>query len=246
MYNSTETSTETSGLPANERAPSGKRAVETVGFSDVAPLLLAAFGLVVSTLGAGKLSLLAWFKKMDEAIFDSLIAGLQAIPGAIAFSEFVTKLGAIPVNYGMAIGTAFFVVLLRSRIAEGLLIVATLVATHGLQYLSNAVVDGYAPIDARILGDAGPYFSGGVTRVIVLTGMLAVLALPRSSASQRLRSNKRIWMLALGLGLLEALTRLALGRHWPFDLLAAFPIGLTIVWLFRSVIDLLDRHRCAG
>lgn len=197
------------------------------------PNLLSAIGvavaLVLGTLAFGFFSLLDPVKDIDAAAYRGSLSALQAIPGAIPFSEFVTQLGSIPANYGMSMGGAFVVWLQRRKIAIPLLIVGTHLATIALQKLTIGVVDGMIPVDDRIVGAAGPYYSGGVARVIVLAGILASATLVRSAKSDRL-----VWQLAIGLGVIEALTRLALGRHWPIDLVASFPIGLTTVWLFRQ------------
>ena len=188
-----------------------------------------AIALVVGTLALGFFSLLDPVKDVDRAVYSASLSVLQAIPGAVSASEFVTSLGSIPVNYGMALGGAFAVWLQRRRIGVPVLIVVTLLATHVLQKLTIGVVDGMIPVDDRIIGAAGPYYSGGVARVVVLAGILASATLVRSAKSDRL-----VWQLAIGLGVVEALTRLVLGRHWPIDLIASFPIGLTTVWLFRQ------------
>ncbi|NNE94514.1 MAG: phosphatase PAP2 family protein, partial [Acidimicrobiales bacterium] len=40
-------------------------------------------------------------------------------------------------------------------------------------------------------------------------------------------------------GVLEGLTRMALGRHWPLDIVAALPIGLVVALIVgRAVIAL--------
>ncbi len=183
-------------------------------------------GFVV-TVGVGKLSLLGSVKTVDEAAFLSVVESLQSVPGLTGFSEVLTDLGAIPINVGMALGLALMAGLQRPSSRLGVLVVAALFSALVFQNLTNRVVDGFAPTEF-VIGDAGPYFSGGVVRVILLTGMAATLALPRER-------GRWVWRLAIAMGMLEATTRLVLGRHWPFDLLAAFPVGLAFLWGFRHL-----------
>ncbi len=206
-----------------------------MGRPNVIAVVGAAVALVVGTLALGFFSLLDPVKEVDAAVYRASVSVLQAIPGSIPASEFLTQLGSIPVNYGMALGGAFAVWLQRRKIAVPILIVATLLATHVLQKITISVVDGVIPVDDRIIGAAGPYYSGGVARVVVLAGIIASACLVRSAKSDRL-----VWQLAIGLGVVEALTRLVLGRHWPIDLIASFPIGLITVWLFRQVQEWIE------
>jgi membrane-associated phospholipid phosphatase len=208
-----------SSNPQNDSSPPSPATISQVAISAIAGF--------AATVLLGKLSLIDAVKRVDEAVFDACVGFLQSIPGLTSVSERLTDIGAIPVNVGMALGLAFFVCLQRRNVVVPGLVLGTFIGSHALQNLTNRLVDGHPPTD-RVIGAAGPYFSGGVMRVIVLTGMAATLALPRSF-------DRWVWRLAVFLGVIEAITRLALGRHWPIDLVASFPIGLGIVWLFRQV-----------
>ncbi len=198
--------------------------------------LAAALSLFVAVQLFGKFSLLSGVKVVDEAVFEFLVTGLQAIPGLTSVSERLTDIGAVSVNYGMAMALAFFVGLQRRSVLLPSLIAVTFLCGHALQYLTNRIVAGTVPTE-HVIGAAGSYFSGGVMRVVLLAGMAATLALPR-------HRDALVWKLAIVLGLVEAITRLALGRHWPIDLFASFPIGLGIVWIFRQLaLPLLERDR---
>ncbi len=188
-------------------------------------LVLGAVGLVLAVLLVGKLTLLDSVKDVDRAVFEALVPRLQSIPGLTSLSERVTEIGSIPVNYGMAIALGGLVFAARRDPLRGLLIPATVLVGHLLQRLAIDVVDGFAP-DEHVVGASGPYFSGGVQRVVLLTGIILVIARPD-------RSLRWIASWAVLLGLVEATTRFVLGRHWPSDLLASFPIGLTELVGFR-------------
>lgn len=199
-------------------------------------LLTLALGIatgVVAVLAVGWLTLTDAVKSVDRAIFDAVVPALQSIPGATAVSDRVTDIGAVPVNYGMAIALGAFVWAQRRDPLRGLLVPAVVLLAHWLQRLAIVVVDGYAP-DEHVVGAAGPYFSGGVQRVVLLTGILLVIARP----DLHLRTVMH-W--AIGVGLVEAVSRFVLGRHWPSDLVASFPIGLAELLAFRVLWDVLPQ-----
>ncbi len=197
-------------------------------------LLTLALGIatgVVTVLAVGWLTLTDAVKSLDRAIFDAVVPALQSIPGATTVSDRVTDIGAVPVNYGMAIALGAFVWAQRRDPLRGLLVPAVVLLAHWLQRLTIVVVDGYAPTE-HVIGAAGPYFSGGVQRVVLLTGILLVIARPELHL-------RTVMQWAVGIGLIEAITRFVLGRHWPSDLLASFPIGLAELLAFRVLWDLL-------
>lgn len=206
-------------------------------------LLFVAFGLCVATVILGKMTLASPVKAVDEPLFELLVEALQSIPGLVEFSKVATQLGAIPVNYGMALGVACLVGLQRRTIFVPMLILATLFGSHVFQEVVKTFVDGTLPPDRYIIGSAGPFFSGGVQRVVVLTGVVLTLAQHEhadgSTARPELLGSRRVYQVSAVVGLFEALTRMALGLHWPLDLVAAFPIGLAIVWIFRAALQIV-------
>ena len=204
-------------------------------------ILCLGLAFVVS-LAVGKFSLIDRVKVADEAVFSGVVGALQSIPGLTSVCNVLTDLGAIPVNWGMALAMAFVVGLQRRSPQLAVLIVGTHFCALVFQWLTNRLVDGYAPVEFAV-GEAGPYFSGGVMRVIILVGIAATLAE---------QPERRVWRLAVAFGLFEGFTRLVVGRHWPIDLLAAIPIGLTFLWAFRQLAlpylhrPLPERHRLSG
>ncbi len=184
---------------------------------------LVGFAAVI-VVGLGRR--INWVRSADEAVFDWIVPELQSISGLVDFASWATDLGAIPINRGMAIALAAVVLLLHRQIEPALLVVGAVVGAHAVQVFADRVVDGTIPL-VPVVGEAGPYFSGGVMRVTLLAGIAATIVLPRSA-------DRWSWRLAVGLGVFEGCTRLILGRHWPYDLLAALPIGLGILWVFRA------------
>lgn len=197
--------------------------------------LLFVSGLVATIL-TGWFSLLGPVKEVDEAVFSASVGALQAIPGWTDTSAWLTDLGAVQLNYSMALVAAVALGLLRRSLVIPVVLVAVFMFSHRFQWLTNEIVDGTVPVDDRIVGSAGPYFSGGVQRVVLLTGMALSALQPVFGWRDR-----TVWIGATVLGLIEAVTRLTLGRHWPFDLVAAFPIGFGFIWAFRCSVVILSR-----
>ena len=191
--------------------------------------------LCVATAAVGKFSLWGPVKAIDEPLFEVLVDFLQTIPGLRAFCEQTTRLGALPVTYAMIIGGSVIYALQHRKVAVPALMILTLFGAHAFQRGIGIVVDGTIPTGPDIIGSPGPFFSGGVQRVIVVFGVLASAAQPTSGWSDR-----AVFRIALAAGTFEAITRITLGRHWPFDLLAAFPIGFTILLVFRGALSVIE------
>ncbi len=191
--------------------------------------------LLAVTIVAGKLSLTDAVKSVDVRLFDAIVPRLQAIPGLSRFCERATLLGAIPISYAMITIGGLIVAFQRRRFGVAGLMVASILGAHLFQRIVIRLVDGTIPEGPEVIGSAGPYFSGGTERVIVVFGVLASVMAPRLNWS-----SSTVFAIATSSGVFEAMTRLVLGRHWPFDLLASFPIGLAIVGFFRLSLGIVE------
>ncbi len=211
--------------PTTERQPAGYLRP----LARIASVGLATF---TATLAVGMALSAPAIRAVDEAVFDLTTDALQSSSWLIEFCRVATDLGDPTINWAMALVAALLAVLDRRHALPGLLVIAMLATAHVLQRATDLIVDGSIPTN-NVIGDAGPYFSGGTLRVMLLTGIIATHALP----TQRPRT---VWQLAAGFGTFQALTRLALGRHWPLDLLAAFPIGFSLLWTYHQLLALLS------
>ncbi len=191
--------------------------------------------LLAGTIAAGKFSLLGSVKDIDISVFNALVPALQSVPGLSKFCSWATVLGSIPITYAMITIAGLLVAFQRRRFGVAGLMVASILGAHLFQRIVIRLVDGTIPEGPDVIGSAGPYFSGGIQRVIIVFGVLATIAAPRFGWTSR-----TIYSIAIGAGAFEGLTRLVLGRHWPFDLLAAFPIGIAILMIFRQAVEILD------
>ena len=201
-----------------------------VNVSDLRRLIVLSVAGVVGVLGFGKFSLLGPVKTVDEAVLDAAVPWLQSVPGLTSFSEVGTDLGAIPINFFMLLVLAAAAVLRYRHIVPAALVLMVGFGAHALQNVTNRIVEGTVPT-RDVIGAAGPYFSGGVMRVILLAGLALTFLLPE-------RQQRLVWSGAALFGLFEAVTRLTLGRHWPIDLVSSFPIGLGLLYLFRQTLSI--------
>jgi membrane-associated phospholipid phosphatase len=203
---------------------------------------LAGLGLltVVAMLTLGAVSQLGPVRKIDQAVFDALVPRLQSARGLITICNRLTDLGSVNVTYAVTVAIAVVVAATRRSILAPLLVLTTVAASKALQWAAIKIIDGSVPTE-WVIGAAGPYYSGGVVRVVLVSG-IAVLAGRTAPGGGWLRRHPTtLWWIPAGLGALEGLTRLVLGRHWPLDIVAGIPIGLCIVALYRRAEMLIVR-----
>ena len=84
----------------------------------------------------------------------------------------------------------------------------------------------------------GGYPSGGVTRTIVVYGLLAFLASHYGRLSPT--ATRLVFATAAILGLAEALARFRLNQHWVTDVIAGLPYGTMLVVVAAATIRALD------
>ncbi len=196
---------------------------------DLKLTFMMALFVAVSTLAASRLVLLDSIRSVDEALFHRVVPWLQQSHALVSTSTWLTDMGSKTFAYGIAVGVALALATFGRSLRQALLIVVTLVAIHGLQWVIFAATDGSTPTQ-YVLGTAGPFYSGGIVRAMVVAGMLARTAETCVDASRR--GGRLIWGAALTVALVEGFTRLVLGRHWPLDVVAAVPIGAGVLWCY--------------
>lgn len=211
--------------PALRATPTGR----TIGRA-----LMVANVAVLAGILFGQLTMTSFGAPINEGLFEPFAATLSAIPGMVRVSSILTDIGKLTVNYGMAFGVGFFLYLSRRDWKLPVFVVAVMVGLHGFQSVVTRIVDSSTPSGEYVIGTPGPYLSGGVLRVLVLAGLFAVLAG---------RSRVDAYRIAAVLAAVEAITRMALGRHWPFDILASIPLGYALLWSALEFHDaVLARH----
>ncbi len=197
------------------------------------PTLVAVIA-TVSTLIGSRIVLLDRVRSADEKTFEETVPSLQEHDWLVSSSEILTDLGSKNIAYSAALVLAAVLVIVRRTALPSLLVLATLVGVHGLQWLTYAVTTGVTPTE-HVIGGAGPFYSGGVVRAMVVSGMIVAAFTKPSATRPSWRERRWIWAVPLAVGLLEAGTRLVLGRHWPLDIALAVPIGGAVLWCHWQV-----------
>lgn len=183
-------------------------------------LLAAAFGVLA--VGATLAPRLPGDLELTRAVRRALpLAGMPLL-------EVVAWLGELPVAIALTLTLAAFLWFSSGR-APALLVLLTLLPDP-LNYLMKGAIGRPRPDpdllflepSAVVTGLSFP--SGHVVHFVVFFGLLA-LVLP----SWRAMSPPAVWMLrlsCLALILLAGLGRIALGAHWPSDVLGGYLLGL--------------------
>ncbi len=221
-------------IPSSDprRRPLGewRRRFQEADTSDLSHAVLAGLLVVASTLVCARLVLLEPVRDFDEALFARVVPRLQQTRFLVAASEWLTDMGSKNAVYTLVLVMVVYLLAVRRAAGSAVLVAATLIAAQGLQWLTFASVTGTSPTEF-VIGTAGPFYSGGVVRAMIATGMLI-----RTFTRARRPSNTRfVWISALSVGVIEGWTRLVLGRHWPLDIVAALPIGAGILWCYLAM-----------
>ncbi len=172
---------------------------------------------------------------IDEAI---LIFIRSHVPSALAgFFEAVTVTGSSRVLFPLTTVATIALLYTRRRF-EALLLAASVISGALVVYLIKAAVGRDRPALWETAWYWGSSFPSGHTLVVAAFATAAAL------------SVSRMWPAARGAALslalfwisLVAFSRLALGVHWPTDVLAAACIGAFLPLLMSVVLEL--RHVC--
>jgi undecaprenyl-diphosphatase len=184
------------------------------------------FTLIVGTIAASNPD---WLLRFDEPVsewFRGLIEDGR-------FTSVVTQLGAP--NLAMAIGAIGVVVLWRrcraSAITLGLLVASAL----AVDIVLKLVVDRPRPLDPVVGTGLGSFPSGHVIHAVVIFGLLPILVWAVTKSRAYLVAGFAVFGVAV---VSMPASRIALGAHWPSDVVASFLIGASLLlgaqFLIRS------------
>jgi undecaprenyl-diphosphatase len=150
-----------------------------------------------------------------------------------SFATLVTHLGSP--NLAMALGAIGIIVLWRrcraSAITLGLL-VASATATD---IVLKVIVDRPRPTNPVVATELSSFPSGHVIHVVVMFGLIPILLWAVTNS----RTYFRVGFAVFGVAVVSvAVSRVALGVHWPSDVVASFFIGASLLlgaqFLIRS------------
>jgi len=209
----------------------------TLGRPVAALAVLVAFSAVVLVV-FWPLGLLA--HGLEEAVDKPVLAwvGSRLNPSFETFNRFYTALGdRSPLKWVTAVGALFFAVLWRRRFWIPLLAIPAAFVVE--QYVQTAVADlvdrGHPPTGL------GTYPSGGVARIVMTFGALALFAVLTWRPDRR-------WQVTIGTVVLvmatyEGYSRIYTQKHWLTDVLAGLLFGPALLLGFVLAVLVLAGPR---
>jgi undecaprenyl-diphosphatase len=145
----------------------------------------------------------------------------------------------------IAVGAGIVIWLLwkKQRSEAVLVIVILALVTAGSELVKQVVARPRPPgFDNTYLGVVYSYPSGHVLEAVTIYGIIAVLVW-RSSLPRIVRVAVPIIFTAVVI--LVSIARVAVGEHYPSDVLASLLAGIGFVALFSWLLDFIDRRRDA-
>jgi undecaprenyl-diphosphatase len=198
----------------------------------------------LATLGLGGFAIMTWLVAskfvfpFDQTLLDAA-SGLGQY--MVAWRD-LSDSANLPL---IAIGVAIVLFLLwRKQRAEALVVIGILAAiTAGSEAIKELVARPRPPgFDNNELGVVYSFPSGHVLEALTIYGIIAVL-LWRSSAPRIIRIVVPILFAAIVV--MVAVARVAVGAHYPSDVLAGFLGGIGALAVFALLTGALARRRAA-
>jgi membrane-associated phospholipid phosphatase len=227
-----------SGRPADRHgSPDNPDLTAESGGLEVRPLIaLVCFAVfaVLTWLIASKVVI-----PFDQSLFDSAQGLGQYME---AWRDLSTSANLPLIAIGVAI---VLILLLKKRWREALLVVGVLAAvTVGSELVKQLVARPRPPgFDQSLLGVVYSYPSGHVLEAVTIYGIIAVLVW-RSSLPRLIRVGLPIVFTVIIA--LVAVARVAVGDHYPSDVLAGLVLGIGFVALFSWLTDLVAGRRATS
>ncbi len=168
------------------------------------------------------------------AFDEPLATALQSLPVPVGFWEACTFLGAeILVLIGIAL---FLAAAVSRRVHLAIIVALVLIAGALFTEVVKELVARPRPTANPLVSAPGYSFPSGHTLNSTVTyGILALVAW-RSRLSLAVR--RAVLILAVILPVLIGLSRIALGVHWPTDVLAGWLAGVAFVALAATLVRL--------
>ena len=181
------------------------------------------------------LALAALVVRRGGLAFDEpLAAALQALPIPVGFWEACTFLGGavlVPIGVAFVLGAA-----LSRRIRLALIIaVALIAAALFTELVKDLVVRPRPTMDPLVTASGYSFPSGHTLNSTVTYGLLALVAW-RSRLTLAIR--RAAVVVGVVVPVFVGLSRIALGVHWPTDVLAGWLAGVAFVALAATLIRL--------
>ena len=185
---------------------------------------------VTLVLGAIAASNPDWLLRIDEPVSDWFRGLIE--DGALM--SVVTQLGSP--NLAMAIGLIGVVLLWRRCRAAAVTLGLLVASAVTVDILLKLAVDRSRPLDPVVDTGLGSFPSGHVIHAVVIFGLLPILLWAVTQSRAYLVAGFAVFVVAV---VAVAVSRVALGAHWPSDVIASLFIGASLLlgaqFLIRSV-----------
>ena len=204
-----------------------------------------AFGWpLLAAIGLGGFAVLTWLVATSVVIpFDQPL--LDAASGLGAYMPAWQGLSD-SANYpliAIGIGIVAWLVLRRQRMEAVLVIGVLAAATAGSEAVKQLTARPRPPgFDDSIIGVVYSYPSGHVLEAVTIYGIISILVW-RSGLPKPIRMA--VPLIFAGLVILVSVARVAVGAHYPSDVLAGLLGGIGVVALFAWLTNLLASRRTA-
>jgi membrane-associated phospholipid phosphatase len=194
--------------------------------------------IVTLVVGAIAASNPDWLLRIDEPVSDWFRGLIE--DGALM--SVVTQLGSP--NLAMAIGLIGVVLLWRRCRAAAVTLGLLVASAVTVDILLKLAVDRSRPLDPVVDTGLGSFPSGHVIHAVVIFGLLPILLWAVTQSRVYLIAGFAVFGVAV---VAVAVSRVALGAHWPSDVIASLFIGASLLlgaqFLIRSV---WAADRCEG
>ncbi len=170
---------------------------------------------------------------LDHLIVAITNAALVARPGLITATRIVTDLGS-PVSVDVLTGVAVVLMLVRRRVRAAVYLVAVRVVELGIETGLKYAIDRPRPAEAAALVTASnsSFPSGHAAG----TATLCVSLLLCTSPPVRRTTRVVVVIVAAVICLAVATSRVALGVHYPSDVLAGLVLGSLCALALRPIL----------
>ena len=230
----------------NAAAPDADRGTErTAPLTGGATATAWAGWALIAMVGIGGFAIITWLVASGVVFpFDQPL--LDAARGLGQYMDAWRGLSASANLPLIAIGIAIVVwLLLARRWREAILVTGVLAAvTAGSEAVKQVVARPRPPgYDESTIGVVFSYPSGHVLEAVTIYGIIAVL-LWRSSAPKLVRVA--VPLIFTTVIILVGVARMAVGAHYPSDILAGLLGGIGFVALFAWLTEILARRRASS
>lgn len=203
----------------------------------------ATAGLAIANVIALALGFLAKSlqNSVDTPLFERIDrAGTNGLTDLLAT---VTKMGNVPQTQALtaiaAVGLALWFAQRGTRWWMPLVVLPTAwIGARGFQMIQAKIVDRDREVLALIGTEIGSYPSGGVMRIILVTGVAAYLIVHYLRTSRR---TTQLMFVGVALaGLVESLARTRLNQHWFTDVVGGAIFGVLFLMVAITTIRAFD------